>query len=189
MPRRRMSTYFKTKLAFGAVGLGLIIAIGGGAYLPTGDPRLALGTMVATAIALATLGRHEFRKWYERHVFGEEDRNTEPTWEYAATTRGRTLAPKIRRMMRRTTAPVTIIVVGLEELPGRRGHCRWTEALRDAATAGATVHQYLMPPLTSDDARHRAASAPAGTSASTRPTAGTFHPCASARTASKRPAR
>ena len=92
-------------------------------------------------VALATVGRRAPRAFCERVILDIDDPYGEETRSYQDTTRGRHLAQKLLRPVRRAGARVTIMVVGDEHLPGRDGRCRWTEGLGEAA--GTTVLLYV----------------------------------------------
>ena len=133
----------KVNFALAVTGVALMSMAGGAVFAHTHDAVATLIAMLAAALALATLGRRAARAFWENDVLGIDDPYGEETRSYKATTRARHLAPKLLRLVRRAKAPVTIIVVGDEHLPGRDGRCVWTEALREAAAAGATVRLYV----------------------------------------------
>ena len=72
----------------------------------------------------------------------------EPTARYEATTRARTLAPKLARMVETATEPVTVMVSGRE-----RERIAWHGALQTAAHRGARVVHYLTPETSEEVAR------------------------------------
>ena len=116
---------------------------GGAVFAHTYALAPTLIAMLAAAVALATVGRRAARAFWERTMLGVDDPYGEETRTYKDTTRGRHLAPKLLRLVRKARAPVTIMVVGDERLPGQDGRCAWSAALHQAAAAGATVLLYI----------------------------------------------
>ena len=81
--------------------------------------------------------------FWHNTVLGLDEPYGEETRTYRHTTRARHLAPKLRRLVRTARAPITIMIVGDEHQPGPDGRCPWTEALAEAAAAGAAVRLYV----------------------------------------------
>jgi len=140
---REMTPGTKAKIAFAAAGLALMTMAGGAVFAHTYALAPTLLAMLVAALALATVGRRVARVWWEQTMLGIDDPYGEETRRYEATTRGRHLAPKLLRLVRKARGPVTIMVVGDEHLPGRDGRCAWSAALHQAATAGAIVLLYI----------------------------------------------
>lgn len=139
------------KIVAVAVGVAALCAVGSTTFVGTGDNTLTLLMLLLAACALATLGPKAMNAVWQ--VLGDFPiKQTWATANYDRTTRGRGLARKLRRFVGEANAPVTILVVGTEYLPNRHGKCRWTDALRQAASQGATVCQ-LLPQTTTDDER------------------------------------
>ena len=116
---------------------------GGAVFAHTYEVAPTFIAMLAAAVALATVGRRAARALWEQTILGIYDPFGEETRSYKDTTRGRHLAPKLLRLVRKAKAPVTIMVVGDEHLPGHDGRCAWSDALHRSATAGATVLLYI----------------------------------------------
>ena len=138
-----MSPGTKVKIAFAAAGVAVMAMAGGAVFAHTYALAPTLIAMLAAAVALATVGRRAARAFWEKSMYGIDDPYGEETGSYKKTTRGRHLAPKLLRLVRKAKAPVTIMVVGDEYLPGQDGRCAWSVALHQAATAGATVLLYI----------------------------------------------
>ena len=133
----------KARIAFAAAGVALMTMAGGAVFAHTYELAPTLIAMLAAAAALATVGRRAARAFWEQTMLGIYDPYGEETRSYQDTTRGRHLAPKLLRLVRKARAPVTIMVVGEEHLPGHDGRCAWSAALHQAAAAGATVLLYI----------------------------------------------
>ena len=140
---REMISGTKAKIAFAAAGVALMTIAGGAVFALTYELAPTLIALLATAVALATVGRRAARAFWEQTMLGIDDPYGEETRSYEDTTRGRHLAPNLLRLVRKAEAPVTIMVVGDEHLPGHDGRCAWSAALHQAATAGATVLLYI----------------------------------------------
>ena len=135
--------YRKLKIACTVAAIALMGAIGAGVLEHTGEPVAAVATMLALAVAAATVGPRAMQRAWERWVLRIDDAPGEETRSYDAATRARHLAPKLRRLVRRATAPVTVLVVGDWHEPARDGRCRWGAALDEIAAAGADVRLYV----------------------------------------------
>ena len=138
-----MSPGTKAKIAFAAAGVAVMAMAGGAVFAHTYALAPTFIAMLAAAVALATVGRRAARAFWGKSIYGIDDPYGEETRSYKKTTRGRHLAPKLLRLVRKAKAPVTIMVVGDEHLPGQDGRCAWSVALHQAATAGATVLLYI----------------------------------------------
>ena len=141
-------------LAGFAAGLAILSAAGGVAFVHTESPALTLATLLAVALALATQGPKAAGKAWG-FLFGEDPIYGPETRDYKKATRGRQLAPKLRRFVAKAKEPVTVLAVGVEHHPNRNGLCRWTDALRDAAGRGANVW-LLLPQIANEPERAHA---------------------------------
>ena len=140
-----MHSYTMMKTVFTAAGVALMAGAGAAALTWTDSAWASLAVMLAVAIACPTIGRRALRACWQRWLALPGDTAGEETARYNSTTRGRHLARKLERLVRRAGGDVTVLVVGDEYLPGRNGRCRWTEALGAAAAAGARVRLYVRP--------------------------------------------
>ena len=149
---KQIGTYGQVKVAFVVIGIAVMSAIGGATFAHTHDQTTTAIALLVGATALTLYGRRILSWWWSEIMLDLETTDGPPTREYERTTRARTLAPKIVRMIEEAEGPVTVIVTGVEAPPTDGTPDAWGDALRSAARSGATVRLLLDPGTTHDEA-------------------------------------
>ena len=80
------------------------------------------------------------------------DARTEPTTVYEATTRTRTLAPKLARMVAVSEAPVYVFITCGQRTPHARARADWENAIRALVRNGARLIHYITPDTGEEEA-------------------------------------
>ena len=149
---RGIEAYRHVHIAFTVIGIAVMSAIGGATFAHTHAMGTTTIALLASAVGLALFGPRALRWWWGEMMLGLDDPYGEPSAEYERTTRARKLAPKLVRMIENAEGPVTVMVTGVELTAKDGTSDTWGDALRTAAHAGATIHHYLPPGTSAEEA-------------------------------------